>query len=325
MVATPQQLKELKTELKKQYDAKVKEIETEYKKQLKKHLEEIKSEVEANLTKDVLEQMTELSQRMEKSFDDKVTELTNVIKNQDKNIVLLSRDLAAAKESLNVKDENILDLNRELGEVKQSLNHISQDTTELDSKIKNNTAEIQGTVHSINSVKIKANDLEDRSRRSNLVFFGIPESYGENCGQKICNVLYNCEFYNTDVNIAIDRVHRLGRYKNNAPRPRPIIVKFTYFLEKEYIIRNSSKLYKSKVNVSEDYCRATLDIHKALAAKAKKAKEEHVIKNFQIRYKRVSVQLANSTTERPVYKTYDLQFIQNHPNDWFNQTPRINT
>lgn len=72
---------------------------------------------------------------------------------------------------LKAKDGEINSLNREIGEIKSSLNMLSQETSDLDLEIRNNTDQINVTKKSVHRVDEKTIDLEDRSRRLNLIFF----------------------------------------------------------------------------------------------------------------------------------------------------------
>ena len=83
----------------------------------------------------------------------------------------------------------------------------------------------------------KTQDLEDRSRRDNVVFFGIAESDGtENTEAVLLNVLKNYNVldrtFNPDTQAYFERVHRLGPRKKDATRPRPIIAKMSFLKTK---------------------------------------------------------------------------------------------
>ncbi|XP_070384743.1 uncharacterized protein [Dermacentor albipictus] len=103
----------------------------------------------------------------------------------------------------------------------------------------------------------RLDDLEDRSRRHNLLFFGIPDSVSETWTQSEEHI---CELLSRHLNLRItdgmvERAHRLGAYVAN--KTRPIIVKFSSFKTKESILSQKSKLKSTGVSISEDFCRAT--------------------------------------------------------------------
>jgi len=77
-------------------------------------------------------------------------------------------------------------------------------------------------------------DVQWRSMRENLIFSGIPEGgKEENCEQVVKEFLYNC--MKIDKNIPFDRVHRLGKFDKQRAFPRPIVAKFTFYKDKEFV------------------------------------------------------------------------------------------
>ena len=107
-------------------------------------------------------------------------------------------------------------------------------------------------------MKSKTTDLEDCSRRSNLLFYNVTEvanGVNEYCEQNIVNILDSLHIFPPDDNeVWIDRAHRHGRKSpENGTRPRPIIVKFTYLKQKKLIIASGNKFRHSHVNVIEDF------------------------------------------------------------------------
>ena len=121
----------------------------------------------------------------------------------------------------------------------------------------------------------------------------------------------------------MDRAHRLGSRKFDQnipnPRPRPVIVRMTMFKDKQYILRNSYKLADSPMNVSEDYSKATLELHKFLVKEAKLAKNtvDSLIKSFRITYRRVSLKFQKPTTNEEYFRSFSMKDIENNPHDWF--------
>ena len=83
------------------------------------------------------------------------------------------------------------------------------------------------------------------------------------------------------------------------------------------MLRNGFKLKATNANLSEDYSRSTIDIHRELVGYAKRAKDAKDINNFQIKYRRVNVQHIVGDSEKFLYQSYDLKFIKEQPNNWF--------
>ena len=181
---------------------------------------------------------------------------------------------------LDKKDDTIAKLNKEIGELKKGYSFLSAELSDLKKSQEEHETDtdkkFKETEKVIYETKNKTTDLEDRSRRSNLVFFNIPEEtqdINENCEGKIGQMLDSLNMAMPDGEATfIDRAHRLGkRTPECLNKPRPIIVKFTFYKLKQFILRNGYKFKNSPVNMSEDFSRETLDVHKKLYTHGKHA------------------------------------------------------
>ena len=131
--------------------------------------------------------------------------------------------------------------------------------------IKDNKTRLEATIKDSTELRNKSMDLEDRSRRNNLIFYNIPESTNkyetENCEDLVAAELAKCNVVlNEDPKNVFDRIHRLGTLKNNDDtqrRPRPIIACMTYYREKELLLNLGHKLKNSVMNISEDFSKPT--------------------------------------------------------------------
>ena len=168
----------------------------------------------------------------------------------------------------------------------------------------------------------KTTDLEDRSRRGNLVFFGVKEladrNTTEDCEKLLAEILTKSGILDADPNALegklFDRAHRLGPRKENGEKPRPIICKFTYYKDKELVLKNSYKLKNSPFNISEDFSKTTLAIRSELVTKAKIARNncEH-IKSFRVNYRRLVMKYENPTTKNTFFRGFNLSDISSNP------------
>ena len=224
------------------------------------------------------------------------------------------------------KDEVIGTLQREIGELKKTCDFLTEETSELKGQIKVNEASLEATAKKCSTLTDKTSDLEDRSRRSNLVFFNIPEptdkTEKEDCETKVKKMIHDLKFFD-EYEIPMDRVHRIGRKDPDSTKPRPMIVKFTYYKDKEHIIKNGHKFKNSIVNCSEDFSKLTLGIHRELRQHGKNAQEVmagqeggiNTIKSYKVTYRRV---VLTYTTNRnnpaaPVFvRSFTLNYIQDN-------------
>ena len=123
----------------------------------------------------------------------------------------------------------------------------------------------------------KCENLEYQARRSNLLFFGVSEDTEESEETLVANIV-KTDLQLPDLFPSFERAHRLGAKKENADeKPRPIIVKFTFFRERQQIWDARYKLKNSKFQMSEDFPREWVIRRKVLykyfkAAKALKIK-----------------------------------------------------
>lgn len=112
-------------------------------------------------------------------------------------------------------------------------------------------------------------ELEDRSRRDNLLFYGLTDAHSETWAQteeKLLNAV------STSLNFSIssesiERAHRLGVFSDN--KCRPVMVKFLSFKLKQQILFSSAELKPSGITFSEDYSVPTRQARRKLIEFAK--------------------------------------------------------
>ena len=115
--------------------------------------------------------------------------------------------------------------------------------------------------------------MEDRDRRKNLLFWGMPEEKGEDCRKRIVDAVDEL----LEVNIHhgdIERAHRL----HTSSSPRPIIVRFERHITKERVLAakedRTLPLYRSNIYISEDASKATRIARSALQDVARRARQD---------------------------------------------------
>ena len=113
----------------------------------------------------------------------------------------------------------------------------------MDENIHNNIQATNRNTDILKALAYKCIDQEARSRRNNLIFWGIAENLREDCFILIRDFIQNQLDIDPD-RIYLSRAHRLGVQKSN-PRGqrRPIIVNFCDFRGTEVII---SRTYMSR-------------------------------------------------------------------------------
>ena len=193
---------------------------------------------------------------------------------------------------------------------------MSKDTADIKEEVKT----VKTTnLDMITKLQDKAQDLEDRSRRNNLVFFGFPEAgdNSEHCEALVTNVLKNTSIINRECGQMFDRAHRLGKKKADGNRPRPIIVRVTFYKDKEHILKSAHKLKGTSFAVSEDFSKLTLSARNQLVMKAKQAINVcSAMKSFKLNYKTLVVKYENPETESVFFRGFSLLDVTDNPR-WY--------
>ncbi|KAG8190692.1 hypothetical protein JTE90_004196 [Oedothorax gibbosus] len=101
----------------------------------------------------------------------------------------------------------------------------------------------------------KLTELEDRSRRNNIVITGLKEEGSESWEVSEKQVVDLCKSKLNISDISTERAHRLGRMSAN--RSRPIICKLLNFKNKERIKRNGYILKGTNIFINDDFSQRT--------------------------------------------------------------------
>ena len=155
----------------------------------------------------------------------------------------------------------------EITEMKTQVNDLSSVSVavaNIEKKVDENLAKVYARLDS----------LEGQSRRSNIILHGVQESPQENWEQTEANFQKVIrEKLEIPDDIRVERCHRLGRKRQNGPRP--IIAKLSFFKDKPRIFKQAHKLKGSRVSISEDFTKSVRDVRKKLLPHLKKAKENN--------------------------------------------------
>ena len=101
------------------------------------------------------------------------------------------------------------------------------------------------------ALRDKVIDLQARSMRDNLLFFNMPENKGENTTEIIHEILETkLGIEDARDKVKIERSHRIGKKRAGNNKPRPIVVKFNWHQDKEFVRINARKLKGTKIGGS---------------------------------------------------------------------------
>ncbi|XP_070395933.1 uncharacterized protein [Dermacentor albipictus] len=159
-------------------------------------------------------------------------------------------------------------MNDRFDKLNDVLTVIAKHTEQLD-QLRSEVNSLKETIH--NQQK-KLNDLEDRSRRRNLIIFGLEEPTNESAGDLRKRVLDDifCAKLGVTTN-TVERIHRIGRISD---KPRPVLLNFFDYNEKVSVLKNCFKLKKTGISICHDYCKATLTKRSHLWRYGKQFKDE---------------------------------------------------
>ena len=230
------------------------------------------------LIKNMTADLKEVVQRVE-------TQVKGIIENQsnqkkklkeiDSKIEQQIQDTAKLREETNKEIANIKkSIEKETKSTKQKLNEGERKMNDLKKLFDKTESEKK-------IMKRKSIDQEARSRRNNLVFFGIPEKIDEKCDLSLSTFFK--ETLGISQPIAVQRAHRLGKpigrdvIGKNANRPRPIIALLLDFQQREAVRTAARRELSSSspYGVAEDYPIEIRKARKSVSAEVRDLKKQN--------------------------------------------------
>lgn len=115
----------------------------------------------------------------------------------------------------------------------------------------------------MNGLSNKVDDLENRSRKNNVIIYGLSEETKEDnksLQDRVKQDIFK-ELLDIEVN-SIERIHRVG-YKH-AGKCRPVMLRLFDFSEKARIMSSCSKLKGTQISISEDFSKKIRDLRSRL-------------------------------------------------------------
>lgn len=122
-------------------------------------------------------------------------------------------------------------------------------------------------------------DTEARSRRNNLIFYGLADVRAENTYELLSQ--FCSDHLDFDLgDYFVQRVHRLGSLRRasgitQTPR-RPIIVAFRDFGDTEFILQQARKLKHTRYSIDRDYPKEIASARKRLWGRYRNERDSHV-------------------------------------------------
>ncbi|XP_060585205.1 uncharacterized protein LOC132741129 [Ruditapes philippinarum] len=273
----------------------------------------------------VVDRLTSMDNRLSKldSIEQQISVITSKMTSLDTRVTFLE---ATARES----DSKMNDIEKSKAFDSQICDELQKKNSELEKALKeerSRIASLNKDLSALKSVSEDVTDLQSRSMRDNLLFFGFEEGKTpddrrtENCTKLILDFLSNSlKIPEAHVAIKIERAHRLG-YKYEIGKSRPIVVKFNHYPDKLLVkqlshefnqsfgkgksdenstgennsTNNSYHVQRPKIRVSEQYPKIIQDRRKMLIPTLIKAKEDG--KKAYLSYDKLYINNKMFTTE----------------------------
>nr|XP_037282435.1 uncharacterized protein LOC119175631 [Rhipicephalus microplus] len=120
----------------------------------------------------------------------------------------------------------------------------------------------------------RMDDLENQSRRSNIIVYGLAETEQENSEklEQAVNKGIVQDILGLQP-VTIERIHRLGKPAQN--KTRPVMLRLLDSRQKSIILREGRKLKNTGLSIGEDFCKRTREIRRLLWNSAKANREHH--------------------------------------------------
>ena len=206
--------------------------------------------------------------------------------------------------------EKVSSLENESKNLKDSIEFAHNDITDLKSTTVYACSNIDRLGNEITSLKEDLDHwkrrsirLESYSRRENIKIFNIQETADEDTEVVVKKFLSeNLKIPSQDVRqIRFERVHRIPTRQTN--KPRPIIARFSFFQDKEFVWSFIKNLKGTNTAIANDYPKEIENIHKALYPVLKKAKQEKNTAFFKVDRLIINGQVykGNETINLPFY------------------------
>ena len=169
-------------------------------------------------------------------------------------------DVMAAITNLGVKfDTKFAEFDIKVNDIVSALDTLREGNSLLKKRVEKLTEETGQLKERLEKTEKKLEELEGRSRRNNLIFHGLPPAKDIETWDDCERLVKKCITEKLGLvrdEIQFDRVHRIGS---------SIIAKFTFFKDKERVMKERRKLKGSKIFVNEDYTLGVREIRKKLS------------------------------------------------------------
>ena len=209
-------------------------------KSFREEMRDMMSQLNDNITKSVSKTITSKIEILDEKFSSRFNELRTDIKG-------INAEVKDAKRNIEEVSGKVKDIEKSL-EFQANQLKVSDDKQE--ENLKKIKLEIDSKLEELNK---KILLMEKHGRKYNLLFYGFPEERaGDNIYENMRNVFIEDLHLDSDKveNMYFANAHRLASEYSDGPRP--IIMRFTSFEERELVLANAHKLAGSRRRILPD-------------------------------------------------------------------------
>ena len=145
-------------------------------------------------------------------------------------------DVATLKGKVQLNESSLNDISARLTKINHNYEEVKGELHDANCKIEEIESTMQNQAQQIGAMHERFLSIERYSREYNLRFHNIPESPGEDCRQKIGDILTE----QLKMEPKIENAHRVG--PSIADKPRAIICKFVYCPERFKVLQKKRDL-----------------------------------------------------------------------------------
>ena len=176
--------------------------------------------------------------------------LFKFLKSLEKRIIDIYDVTSLNKEMHGKNEKQLNDLTSSVQFISEKFDLYEKELQEKDKKIKELKDDVGLLQTEIGEMKHEMERQCQYTRRNCLLIHGVKEEENEDTDKIAVDIA------NKDLNITInkghlDRSHRLGKRNNNTLKPRPIIVKFVRYNDRQNIFSNKKKLKGKEIAITE--------------------------------------------------------------------------
>lgn len=189
-------------------------------------------------------------ERMEERLDKRFKKLEESITS---NFDRLNQEVKTLREEVTDSKAKFVELDTKVTEVVKAVEFNSkscEDKNQAQTEALNKAKEELET--KVNTLDNKLLLQEKQDRKYNLLFYGIPEEPSEDLEDKLKNIFLN------DLNLDYSRVSKMyfahgHRLPSKSPGPKPIILRFTNYGDRDLVLSNAYKLGGSRRRIIADW------------------------------------------------------------------------